>query len=180
MAEFDYSQKILKKKDAPNQKGVKSFFLLAPKSWFDTIAGFNAAPALPGDTITVDGDHTFLATKGFITIETTLDSEALAELVGELGGHGFMPKLTGFYPGNDKEAAELFAHAKDDDFMALVPLADDQYLQLGRDGLWAQVKPKWGSGTNSGGKNGWTLDVESYNGSLIYYEGVVTLKPDPV
>jgi hypothetical protein len=180
MAEFDYSQKILKKKDKPNEKGVKSLILLAPKSWFATIAGFNPAPALPGDTITIVGDHTFLATKGFITIETSLNSEALAELVGDMGGKGFAPKLTGFYPGNDKEAAEIMSHLKDDDVMALIPLADDQYLQMGREGLWAQVNPSWGSGTNDGGKNGWNIEIMSYNGTPIYYEGTVTKKPDAV
>jgi len=177
MAEFDYSKKIAKKKDAPNEKGLKSFFYIAPKSWFNALQSFKAVPAAPGDTILIDTDHTFLAGKGFIEIETSLDNQLAAELVGDLGGKGFMNKFEGFYPGNDIVAAEMFSHLKDDDCVVLVPLADNQYLQLGRDGLWAQVSAGYNSGQNSGGKNGWPVTVESYNGTPIYYTGAITLKP---
>ena len=177
MAEFDYSAKISKKKDAVNEKGLKSFFLIAPKSWFDALQDFKAAPAAAGDTILIDTDHTFQVGKGFVEVETTLDSQLTTEQVGDLGGKGFMSKLEGFYPGNDIVAAEIMSHLKDDDCVVLVPLADGQYIQLGRDGLWAQVSANYGTGQNSGGKNGWTVTVESYNGTPIYYTGAITRKP---
>lgn len=177
MPDFDYSPIIKKKKDAPNERGLKSYFLIAPKSWFDALQGFNAAPANPGDTITVEGDHTFLEGKGFVEVETAIDNALAIDPVGDLGGQGFMNKFDGFYPGNDAEAAEMMSHLKDDDCVVLVPLADGQFLQLGREGLWAQVKPAFNPGTNSAGKNGWTVTVESYSGTPIYYTGSITKKP---
>jgi hypothetical protein len=182
---MDYAGKILKKKADANQKGIKTYAWLAPKDWFAASGGLKAlktgvAIVDPADAITIDGDHTFEATKGFIRAEIVLDGQLTAELVGDLGGHGFFPKAEVFVPGSDKETALIMAHAKDDDWIAIVELATDQMLQLGRKGLYAQVKPSFGSGTNSGGRNGWSMMIESYNGTLQYYEGDITEKPDPI
>lgn len=180
---MDYARIITKKKANPNEKGIKTNVYLAPKSWFaaDGLKALKKGVAIvnAGDAITIDGDHTFEVGKGFIIAETVLDGQLTAELVGDLGGHGFFPKAEIFIPGNEKELAENMAHAKDDDWIALIELATDHVIQLGRKGLWAQVKPSYGTGTNSGGRNGWSGMIESYNGTLQYYEGTITIKPIP-
>lgn len=178
---LDYGQKVQRDKTHPNEKGLKTTIYGAPMDWFDSIAGFVAAPANPGDRVTIDGTHTFLAGKGFIEFYSELDTgQITAELVGDPGGKGFGPMSEFFVPGDDKALAEIFAYAKDDDWMFLIPTATDQMIQLGREGLACKCNPSFTTGTSSGGRNGWLVQVQAYSGRIQYYEGDVTLKPDPV
>lgn len=175
---LDYSATIKRDNTNPNEKGIKTKVLIAPVDWFTTIAGITAAPAAPGDRVVIDGDHAFDVGKGFITAYTALDSGQLtAELVGDPGGRGFAPKLECFMPGDDKVIAEAMAYFKDDEVIVLVETATDHYIQLGRDGMPAQIDPSFGTGQASAGRNGWTFAVTSYHGRIQYYEGTITLKP---
>lgn len=170
----------LDKPAGKNAPGLSNTAWLAPKSWFSDVKGTTAVPVLAGDTVIIEGDHTFEVGKGFISIYTTYKTaKAAAEKVGEADSTGTTTKFEAFYPGTAPAFAEFLAD--DDEYIALfgdVTCSNTQYIQLGSKCLPAKVSGGWESGQAGGeGKKGFTFTIESYAASMLFYPGVVTLYP---
>lgn len=163
---------------APNPPGTKKKVLIAPISAFETIEAVTDPLATDSTRVKITGDHVFKVDEGFIEMYTTLDTGQLtAEMIGERDGRGYNPNLNFFHPGTKAEAMAFADAAKDDEFIILVPLLDGSYLQVGSEGLGAEVTANFDSGTVSSGRKGYTFTATTYD-KLYIYEGAVVMKPD--
>jgi hypothetical protein len=160
-----------------NTPGLKGNIFVAAEDDFEVIKGFKTTNAA-GDSVTIDGSHTFKEGKGFVQVYTTQDT-AQFKLgnVGERDGRG--KKATGefFNPGNTKVAAEFDRIIKNRSCIVLVQTPDGQCLQFGGAGLGLEVLGEWDSAKLSGGRRGFMYKCEGYQNGLQFYEGGI-VRPD--
>jgi len=160
-----------------NTPGLKTNIWIAAEDDFTAIKGVKTT-TLPGDSVTIDGSHTFQANKGFIACYTTQNTAELKlDPTGERDSRGKKIDLTFFHPGNKKAAAEFDRHIKNRSAIVLVETPDGDLLQLGTRGLGVEILGSYGTGTLGGGKRGFTFKVEGYQNGLLFYEGDIT-RPD--
>ncbi|UOQ99894.1 2-phosphosulfolactate phosphatase [Hymenobacter sp. 5317J-9] len=161
-----------------NTPGLLGYVLLALERDFATIAKAPKLGAAAGDTAIITDAHTFKATKGFVKVYMTLDSNTLkAALVGERDGKGYKISFEGFHPGNKASVLEFARVVKNLGLIMLVPDADGTYLQVGSEGLPVELAPDFDSGKLSGGRRGFTIKGEAYANGLYIYAGDITMKP---
>jgi hypothetical protein len=162
-----------------NSTGINKTILAAPRSWIVTLPStLSAAPsATAGESVTVDADIVFAATKGFVELRMTEDT---AELVGEINGDNADSlrdklTLTGFMPGLTADRIELAQQAKNDDWILLVKDCGQTFL-IGCDCAPVQAKAALSTGKVSGGAKGhnWTFDAFC---GLKLYTGAIQMKP---
>ncbi|WP_210519913.1 hypothetical protein [Hymenobacter terricola] len=160
-----------------NTPGLKGNIFIAAEDAFAIIQGFKTTTAV-GDSVTINGSHTFLAALGFIQVYSTQDT-AMFKLdpVGERDGRG--KKVAGefFNPGNTKVAAEFDRIIKNRSCIVLVQTPDGTWLQFGGKGLGLEVLGSFDTGKLSGGRRGFTYKVEGYQNGLQFYEGDI-VRPD--
>ena len=160
-----------------NQPGLKGIIYIAPEDWFDVIKGFKTT-GLPGDSVTIDGSHTFKPTKGFIRAYGTLDTVMLKlETVGERDGRGKKASFEFFNPGNTAAAAEFDRVVKNLSCIVLLQTPDGVLQQVGSEGLGCEIVGSYDSGKLSGGRRGYTFKGEAYQNGTQFYAGDITLKP---
>jgi hypothetical protein len=160
-----------------NTPGLKGNIFIAAEDAFALIKGFKTTNAA-GDSVTIDGSHTFQEGKGFIQVYSTQDTATFKlDPVGERDGRG--KKATGefFNPGNSKVAAEFDRIIKNRSCIVLVQTPEGTTLQFGGKGLGLEVLGSWDSGKNSGGRRGFMYKVEGYQNGLQFYEGDI-VRPD--
>lgn len=161
-----------KRNGRENMGGFSMIAYFAPLSAFATFKGVKTT-SNPGDSVTIDGAHTFVSTKGLIKCYTTLDTAKLAtEVIGERGGKSH--KISGelFYPSMSKLGAELAKNCVNDEFVLFLKDINPggKIIQIGTQDLPAEIMPKFDSGTISSGRKGFTFSFEAYALSLLYYE----------
>lgn len=161
-----------KRNGRENMGGFSIIAYFAPLSAFATFKGVKNT-ANPGDSVTIDGAHTFAVGKGLIKCFTTLDTAKLAtEVIGERGGKS--QKITGefFYPGMSKLGAELSRNCINDEFIIFLKDINPggKIIQIGTQDLPAEIMPKFDSGTISSGRKGFTFSFEAFALSMLYYE----------
>lgn len=160
---------------ADNQPGLKSTIYIAPEDWFLAIKGVKGT-ALAGDSVTIDGSHTFKPGKGFIKAYGTLDTGMLKLTpVGDRDGRGKKADFEFFNPGNTKAAAEFDRTVKNLSCIVLLQTADGVVQQVGTAGLGCEVLGSYDSGKLSGGRRGYTFKGESYQNGNLFYEGDIAL-----
>lgn len=161
-----------------NSPGLKKNVLVAPRSWFDVLS-VEVDP--DGDTVgrvKITADHTFITGKGWVQLYTTLDTGQLtAEMVGDRDSKVQNPKVECKHPGSKEEILAFADAAKNDEFICLVQGLNNEWLQLGSDGLEALIMGNYDSGKVSGGYKGWTFTIESF-GKIFLYEGTITMLPE--
>jgi hypothetical protein len=161
-----------------NQPGLKGLVYIAPESWFAKIAGMKTTEAA-GDSVTIDGSHTFLEGFGFLKCYATLDTAQLKlDPTGERDGRGYKAALEFFNPGSGKEAAEFMRIIKNESCIMLVKTPDGIVQQVGSEGLGAEIVGSYDSGKLSGGRRGTTYKAEAYQQGNQFYEGVIDIKED--
>lgn len=167
----------LPKPQGDNTPGLKTKVLIAAEDDFTALKGVKTTTAV-GDSVTIDGDHTFAVGKGFIECYTTQDTASLKLTnVGERDGRGKKIALEFFHPGNAKAVAEFDRQIKNRSCIVLVETPDGQHLQLGSAGLGVEVLGEFESGKLSGGRRGFMFKVDGYQNGLLFYDGAITLKP---
>lgn len=175
MAAFNY-QKLLGLQGADNTGGMQVTSWGAPVSSFLLIKGFKNTTAA-GDSVTIDGSHTFTSPAGFIPFYGTLGTGQLtSEANGERDGMGATNKFVFFHPGNRKEVAEFVRKGKNEDWIFLAKDADGTVEQVGTEGLPAKMTGKYDSATLGNGRKGWNIEVEAFANGKIFYEGTITEK----
>lgn len=160
-----------------NTPGLKTRVWVAPESDFLAIKGLKKT-TLAGDSVTIDGSHTFKPSKGFLLVYTTQDTNTLKlDPTGERDSRGKKIMLEFFHPGNKKAVAEFDRKIKNRSAILLVETPDGEVLQLGAQGLGLEVLGSYDSGKLSGGKRGFTFKCEGYANGLQFYEGEI-IRPD--
>lgn len=159
---------------------------LTQRAYFARISDFLviATPDLNttlADTVTINDDHTFNATKCFKKIYCTMD-KGKVDLKGQGDNDGKSFKQEGeiFYPGSLAEAHGFAAQAKNDNFVFLMEhpdSAENGFLQIGTEMFPAKINPEFTTATNSGGVKGYTFKIEAMTPRQYVYVGAVTLTP---
>ena len=164
-----------------NTPGLLGYVLFAPEAWFDSIAKapkYSAAQAAAGTSAIIADNHTFKAGLGFLKLYITLDSNELkADIVGERDGRGLKFGFEGFHPGNKPESLELLNLVKNTGGIMLVPTPDEEFIQVGAEGLPVELMPSFGTGKLSSGRRGITVKGECYATGIKLYRGDIALKP---
>ncbi|HEX8656589.1 MAG TPA: hypothetical protein VF690_03605 [Hymenobacter sp.] len=159
-----------------NTPGVKSTIFIAPERWFAAIKGTKTTNAV-GDSVTINGSHTFKPGFGFIKAYGTLDTGMLKLApVGDRDGRGKKATFEFFNPGNTKAAAEFDSTVKNETCIVLIQTADGVMQQVGTEGLGCEILGEYDTGKLSGGRRGYTFKGESYQRGNLFYEGDVVLK----
>lgn len=169
---------IVRESGKDNLGGTTTEFLFAPISYFDTIADVVDPLASTADRITIADDHTFLVGKGFVKLRGTVNTgKLIAELTGERDGHGMNIKSEIFIHGQDKEKALFVRLAKNDEFITLIKDNNTgEYIQVGTYDIPVEIKGNFDSGTLSDGRKGWSMMLEGFGNSLLWYEGAILLQ----
>ena len=159
-----------------NQPGLQQTVFIAPIEWFDLIKGCKTTNAA-GDSVTIDGSHTFKLGFGFLKAYSTLDTAQLKiDPTGERDGRGNKATLEFFNPGNSKESAEFHRVIKNHDCLVLVKTPEGIVEQIGSEGLPAEIVGSYDSGKLSGGRRGTTYKTEAYQAGHQFYEGTIDIK----
>ena len=160
-----------------NQPGLGQTIFIAPVEWFATIKGFKTTTGV-GDSVTIDGDHTFLLGFGFLKAYSTLDTaQYKLAPVGDRDGRGYKADLEFFNPGNSPESAEFMRIIKNHNNIILVRTPDGVVQQMGSEDLPAEIVGSYDSGKLSGGRRGTIYKAEAYQNGPVFYPGEITIKP---
>ena len=155
--------------------GLKQYILVAPESYFEKIEG------LVADSAVIAAPHQLKAGKSFIKIYAALDSGKIAsEPIGSFGHRSQKFVLNCDHPGITIQSQEFIAWAQNQDFIVLVPMANGEIQQLGKEDQYAQVSAAYDSGTNSSPSNKNTFTVESVQDSVYFYPFPVPEAPEAV
>jgi len=172
----------------PNPSGIGNKIYGAKVSWFDTVAVPPDASIASeaSELITITGDHTFIANKGFLEIGITDETGQLESIPeGEKDGKSFAHTARGFIPGNVKKNLAMHGLLQTCEWIFLVQ-------EIGEDGnvIVRQVgnsyRPAYAiddNGYNSGQANadrrGTQLTVKATGQPYHapFYEGEITVHP---
>jgi hypothetical protein len=171
-----------------NFSGTKQRLYLAREDFFQTIAnldnppdGTTLNPFNPNDDVgmvTVTANHTFVTGRGWIELYMTRDtSSVVMDMQEEFDRTGGNINVEFFHPGLRKEIAAFFRKSNAYNWIGLVETLDGKFLQLGRKDLWASVRAGFTTGTLTGDRRGFNGMLTTYDGGLIFYEGIITPYP---
>lgn len=176
-------ESLKKNKTRDNAPGLRKNIFLAERDWFVDADGLKKPVGpftTPGASLKITTDHTFKVGKGFIPMHTTLaTAELVGEMVGERESRTNNPSLSAQHPGLTAEVLEFHQMMKSGDWIVLVQTVSGEIIQIGEDGLEAEVMFSLGSGKVDGGYQGVTATISNY-GKLYFYEGDITEYPVPV
>lgn len=166
-----------------NVSGTGTTILLAPKSWFTTIAQAAANPANPTELVDIVGDHVFDTDKGFIRLEITDETgNVQSNAVGEKDGRSFEHIFTGFHPNNSSNALGMLTKFASCEWIVLVPELQNGvpvYRQIGSAfrGAYNVDENNYNSGTASADRRGTSIIFKAtgqpthapfYKGDIVY------------
>lgn len=161
--------------------GISEFLLFAPVTDFTAIAAPEAPFTNQGDMIRITGDHTFSAGKGFVKMQLAPRKNKFdMKTVGDIGLSKMVTDALEFFvPGSYVEAHEQMKNIINTPLIVLVKDANCEagiYYQFGSGCLSAWATVDFGTGTTNDGVKGFTGKI-TYDGSLFFYEGEITLLP---
>lgn len=163
-----------------NSGGTEQVIYFAPLRDFETIQptpAFGAGAAV-GDSVIISGDHVMKTGKKLTSMNLNMDSGQFdAAMVGERGGMSVSPSFEGMYIGSPAAQLEFQRNAKEDYFIAFVPLADGTVLQIGDAKRYALFSADFSSGKAEEGLRALKVMIKSVSKSVWIYEGVLPLTP---
>ena len=161
-----------------NRPGLTQNVYLAPVRDFDALQVPTDSGLMDGSSVTIAGDHTFQAGRGWIQMYTTLESaQLIAETVGERDGRGQRLELTAFRPGVKAVNIEFAKKATYDRFILLVETLEGDYVQMGSKTLAVEcTSANMDTGTVGGGRKGYTFTFDTFDGPFVY-QGAITELP---
>ena len=157
--------------------------LIAPLSYFDTIATPDSSPTVAGDSVTISDSHTFNAGNyGFIKMLGNVKPKNTGKgsTVGELKSKTMTWEITVPVAGLNAELLEFIEGGLNTDFIILAANGcicsngNPEYLQFGCEKVPCDLSADGDIGTIDGGFKGATLKFMSYGVPKIY-TGSVTL-----
>ena len=176
-------ESLKKNKVRDNAPGLRKNVLIAERDWFVANTGLKAPVGPftdPGDSLRITGDHEFVEGFGFVPFHATLaTAELTAENVGDRESRTNNPSLVAQHPGLTAEIVEFFQSRKNGDWIVLMQTLAGEWIQMGEDGLEAEIMFTFGSGKVDGGYQGVTATISNY-GKPYFYEGDIVYYPVPV
>lgn len=177
---IDYTAKAGLDGQEENMGGTKQYIFIAPVRDFATIQTVVSGPTTESAVSEITAAHTFATGKCFKKIYCTLDKgEVGFEPQGDRDGRSFAQKVKIFHPGASTDKIGFASLMKNDKFIVLVPLADGQVIQVGSADFYAEILPKFSSGTNSAGLRGFEFDISSVAPVNYVYSGAISETPAP-
>jgi hypothetical protein len=165
-----------RRRGVDNMGGMGVQVLFAPLDSFELggIKGLKTTDA-PGDSVTIDGAHTFKSGKGWHVAFATPESvKHMLESQGELGGKSKKASIELFRPGMSKIDAEFDRKSQNDEFLMLVKDPNTgRFVQLGSEDFPAMFTNSWDSADPSSGRKGFSYKAEAHQLGLQYYEGTI-------
>jgi hypothetical protein len=175
-------ESLKKNKLRDNAPGLRKNILIAEKDWFVPLTGLKAPVGpfeAPGDKLRISGNHEFVTGKGFLVFHSTLaTAELTGENVGDRESRTNNPTLVAQYPGLTAESVEFFQSLKNGDWIVLQQTLAGELIQMGEDGLEAEIMFTFGSGKVDGGYQGITATISNF-GKPYFYEGDIVYYPEP-
>jgi len=163
-----------------NMGGLTQRFYFARVADFLAIQTPTLTPTTPEDTVKITTTHTFKTGKKWQVGYCTIDKGKFSsDPQGETDGISLKMKMEVFIPGSSAKLHGFANMAKNDRFICLAEMPDGSTLQVGTQMFFAQFKPKFETGTNSGGIRGYIFEVESMGPKNLVYSGAITLTPAP-
>jgi|GEM_PF-2307421 hypothetical protein len=169
-----------------NAPGIGTDILIAPKSWFSTIAVPPASETTPGANVLITEDHEFVVqspTLGFVKMETTARSGSLKfEQTGDIDSYGINAVVEAWSPGINLALFSLMV--QQDEFLVLVKdisCENVRYYQIGASCSLA-LKREWVFETGKAGgegKKGTMIKFDAYMDRPLFYTGAVPLAEQP-
>ena len=169
-----------------NVGGTGTEVLYAPVSFFDELA--LATPESTATTadqiVSITAAHTFIAGKGFRSIEVLLDTGAVeSNSVGDIGGKSFEHMCKGFVPNNSPLNAGILSKLASCKWIFLVPEVNagvTVYRQIGSKQRAAYCEDNsYKSGEASSDRRGTSIAFKSSGHSTHspFYTGTITMHP---
>ena len=175
-------ESLKKNKIRDNAPGLRKNILIAERDWFVALTGLKAPVGpflLPGDTLRIVGNHEFITGRGFVPFHSTLaTAELTGENVGDRESRTNNPSLVAQHPGLTAEIVEFFQSRKNGDWIVLQQTLAGEWIQMGEDGLEAEIMFSFGSGKVDGGYQGVTATISNF-GKPYFYEGDIVYYPLP-
>jgi hypothetical protein len=170
---------LARRRGKDNMGGFATKVVFSALDEMDTIKGLKTTTN-PGDSVSIDGSHSWKVGKGAHEIYFTSESVSLkAEPQGEMGGMSKKVVLTGFYPGTSEAAAELDRRGGNDEFIVwAIDPNTKRRVQIGSEDFPATIKCAYDSAAASSGRKGFTFTIEASMLGITFYEGVITLAPE--
>lgn len=161
-----------------NKGGYKDVVRFCPLSDFATIATPLATPLATGDTVRVNGDHTFAGTNGFFHWECKQDSVKITSTpVGDPGGRLSRYKTEFILLGDSPEMQEQMERLQNWKGMFLLKesncLDNDAYAQLGDECDSPDIQVEFDSKTKAEGMKEYKVSVEVTAAKYEYTGAVV-------
>jgi hypothetical protein len=159
--------------------GIAEFILLAPVSWFTTIATPTAPFTNQGDSITVTADHEFIDGKGFAKMQLAPRKNKFdLKSIGDIGlNKQVTDAIEIFVPGSYAEVHEQMRNLLNTPLIVLVKDCDcdfETYYQFGCDCQYSWATFDFSTGTTIDGNKGFMGKI-IHDGGLFIYKGAITL-----
>lgn len=155
---------------ADNPGGTLQAIYFAPYSTFATIqkeGGLGAAAI--ADIAVISTDHTFKTGGQFYKIDLEINKNELgSEFQGAIASGAQKFNFTGMIPNISAEILGTLRLAASEKVIALIPLADGQFVQLGEEDNAAVFKYNLQTGSQEGGERGNIVNIEAYHQPKLY------------
>ena len=159
--------------------GVADYLYWAPVSWFTTIACYD--PNVAGTDTIIQGNHAFLAGKGFLKFLLAPDKNKFnAQTIGEKGSKKFSNAIEAFFPGSWALQHSFFKNALNTPGIAMIKDSNcpaNLWYQVGCDCNYAWMTPSFDTGMTRDGQKGYTCTIDSTSDAVYFYGGTLTLFP---
>lgn len=155
------------------ESGVAEYALLAPYSWFDTLAT-PVNDGTPGSSITSTAAHTFKAgdNNGFLKFQLAPDKNSLGgNPVGDKALRKMNVQATIFVPGSYAIAHEQIQRLLNVPLIVLIKDGDcsqNMFYQLGNSCKQAYINPTFTTGTDADGNKGYNVVIDAATKILIH------------
>lgn len=161
--------------------GYKNVFLFAPRRDFLSISKPPDTPTAIGDTLTVQGAHTFTDPLGFFNYDCKTHSVTLkGATTGDDGAKEMMWTGEFILLGDSASTQEQLERMLNDDIICLLKEADclsnDSYVQLGNECVSPVFSVEFDGKTTKEGKKEYKVTVESK--VKYFYAHTVTMNTD--
>lgn len=144
--------------------GYKNVFIFAPRADFLAISKPPDTPTAIGDTVTVQGAHTFEDPKGFFSWDCKTNSVTIkSSTVGEDGSQELEHSAEFVILGDSASTQEMVERTLNDDIIALFKeaacLEDDSYVQIGDECVSPVFKAEFNGSTTKEGKKEYKITM---------------------
>ncbi len=160
--------------------GLADNILLAPVSWFDTIATADSSNVTINTASVIYNDHVFKPGKGWLQFQCAPIKNAIRlEPLGNAGASLFYQTLGIQLNGNYPQLHASISSFQSQPLIVLVKDCSGQhYVQLGNMNHFAWMSGSYSMGDGKGANNAYSINISSVGKYLMHYKGSIAMHPD--